>query len=87
MQKRPRPQHDPAYRGMCVMLKDARTGARLTQRTLAARLSRPPSFIWKVEAAERRIDPVELVRWCRACDTDPVEVFKRVTARVPKGSR
>ncbi len=65
------------------MLRDARTEAGLTQRNLATRLSRPASFIWKVEAAERRIDAVELVRWCRACDTDPLEVFKRVAATVP----
>ncbi len=81
-QRRPRPQHDPAYRALCGLLREARTLAGMTQRDLAARLTRPPSFVWKIEAAERRVDAVELLRWCRACDADPMAVFRRLVGLV-----
>jgi transcriptional regulator with XRE-family HTH domain len=44
----------------------ARKRAGLTQQALAARLSRPQSFIAKYETGERRIDVVEFIAICRA---------------------
>lgn len=29
------------------------------------------TFVHKTETGDRRIDPVEFVRWCRACGKDP----------------
>jgi len=52
---------------MCNLLRQWRIGAALTQRALGTRLKKPYSFVWKVEAGERRIDPIEFVAWCRAC--------------------
>ena len=63
-------------------MRKLREDKGLTQRDLAARLKRPRSFVWKIEAAERRMDAVELARWCRACGADPLDVFKRIVSRV-----
>jgi hypothetical protein len=63
-----RAQHTPAYRQLCRLLRDWRIASRLTQRALAARLQKPHSFVHKVEVGDRRIDPVEMIFWCRACD-------------------
>ncbi len=52
---------------MCALLRAWRVGAELTQRDLALRLRKPPSFVHKVEVGERRIDPIEFITWCRAC--------------------
>jgi hypothetical protein len=43
--------------------------------------------VWKVEAGERRIDAVEMVRWCRGCGREPMESFKRLVALVPAQGR
>lgn len=86
-QRGPRPQHDDSYRQLCGILRKLRQDCGLTQRDLAERLSRQRSFVWKTETAERRLDAVELVRWCRACEAEPLEVFKRLVAIVPAGRR
>jgi len=43
------------------MIVSARKDAGLTQRDVAARLKRQPSYIGKLEKLERRIDLLELV--------------------------
>lgn len=63
-----RAQHEPAYRRMCMLLKQWRGAAGLTQRALAQRLGKPHSYVWKVETGERRIDPIEFIDWCVSCD-------------------
>src|SRR5688572_1847556 len=73
-----RPQHGPTYRRMCGLLRGWRRDAGLTQRSLALRLRRPHSFVWKTEAGERRMDPVEFVAWCRACGVPPAEAIERL---------
>lgn len=62
-----RAQHSPAYRKLCVLLRRWREDAGLTQRALASKLRRPPSFVPKSESGERRVDPIELLAWCKAC--------------------
>ena len=42
----------------------------MTQRVLAAKLRKPPSYVHKVEVGDRRIDPIEFIAWCRACGLD-----------------
>ena len=65
-----RPQHTIAYRRMCALLRRWREDAALTQRALAAKLKKAPSFVHKVEVGDRRIDPLEFIAWCRACGLD-----------------
>ena len=66
--RKPRPQHRPRYRKLCKQLKSIRENAGLTQRELALKMKWSPSQVAKTETGERRIDPVELKDWCRACD-------------------
>ncbi len=55
-----------------------RTAAHLSQRQLAARLRRPLSIVSRIESAQRRVDLLEWVALCRACDADPVEAGRDV---------
>jgi transcriptional regulator with XRE-family HTH domain len=59
-----------------VLLTEMREQAGITQKELAARLKKHRSFVWKTEGGQRRLDLVELVRWCEACGVDPVEGFR-----------
>lgn len=61
---------------MCRLLREWRVAAGLTQRALGERLRKPYSYVWKVEAGERRIDPIEFVAWCRACGVETVDAVK-----------
>ena len=63
---------------MCKLLRQWRVGASLTQRALGQRLKRPYSFVWKTEAGERRIDPIEFASWCRACGKRPGEAIDEI---------
>jgi transcriptional regulator with XRE-family HTH domain len=73
-----RVQHTLAYRRMCSLLRTWREGAELTQRALANRLHKQHSYVWKVETGERRIDPLEFIAWCKACDASPLESFEKL---------
>ena len=55
-----------------------RTKARLTQRQLAAKLSRERSLIGRLELGERRLDMVEFFWVCRACGADPPKEAARL---------
>ena len=47
-------------------LRDARKQSGMTQQELAQKLRQTQSFISKCERGERRLDVVELRRWCSA---------------------
>ena len=55
-----------------------REEAGLTQRALAAKLKRVHSYVFKVEAGERRVDPLEFAEWCQACNVDPAKGLRTV---------
>lgn len=78
----PGAQPDPNYRTLCEMLRKSREDNNGTQCDLAERLSKQRSYVWRTETTERRLDAVEFVRWCRACDSDPVAVFRSLVASV-----
>ena len=59
------------HRAIITALVAARTGAGMTQRDLAARLSKPPSYVGKVEAIERNLSVLEFVEWANALAVDP----------------
>lgn len=73
-----RPQHKPAYKKLCDMLRAMRTEAGLTQRDLARKLKIHNTMVHRSEIGDRRIDPVEFAAWCRACGTDPGEAIRRI---------
>jgi transcriptional regulator with XRE-family HTH domain len=69
----------PAYKTAVAILVEARTRAGLTQRELAVRLKRPPSFVAKIEIGERRLDLIEFIAIARALGEDDKAVFDRVS--------
>jgi len=70
------PLHDPAYVQFAEKLRACREEAGLSQRELAEILGVPDSYVGKCERRDRRVDPVEMIRWCCACGTDPQRLFK-----------
>jgi transcriptional regulator with XRE-family HTH domain len=80
--------HTPEYSSLRAELLSARQRASLSQRELAARLKVSHSWVAKVEAGERRIDPVELCWIAAACGADPLALFERfVVASRARGTR
>jgi transcriptional regulator with XRE-family HTH domain len=63
--------HDPRYIQFIVLLIRTREAAQVTQTELASRLSKPQSFVAKVENLDRRIDIVELADWLQALRIAP----------------
>jgi DNA invertase Pin-like site-specific DNA recombinase len=49
---------------------------------MAERLGREQNFVARVETGQRRVDLVEWVMLCRACDVDPVKEMPILAARV-----
>ncbi|MEK7857720.1 MAG: helix-turn-helix transcriptional regulator [Elusimicrobiota bacterium] len=52
--------HSAAYRRFRRRLRDARVENKLTQRQVAKKLEKPPSYVAKIETGERRVDFIEL---------------------------
>lgn len=61
----------PDYRAAIEAIKSARTEKGVSQRELARRLEKPPSFINKIELMERRIDIIEFISIARALQIPP----------------
>lgn len=62
----------------------AREKAGLSQRALAAKVKRSPSYISKFEAGERRLEVLEFAELCEEVDADAPKLLGRVL-KVPKG--
>ena len=60
-------------------LRDARKRASLTQVEVAALLSRPQSYIAKIENGERRIDFIETIQLCKVVGLDPLKLVDILT--------
>ena len=66
------------HRALIAEIIEARKAAGLTQRQLAAvALRRSNSFVWKIEAGERRVDVLEFVELARCLGVSPPELLKR----------
>ncbi|WP_404415992.1 helix-turn-helix domain-containing protein [Brevundimonas vesicularis] len=61
----------PVHRSIIASLVKARISAGLTQRELASKLGKPPSFVGKVESIERNLSALELVAWAAAIGIEP----------------
>jgi transcriptional regulator with XRE-family HTH domain len=66
------------HRAVIAAIVDAREAADLTQRELAAKLRRSDSFVWKIEAGERRVDVLEFIEIANCLSVEPVELMRRV---------
>jgi transcriptional regulator with XRE-family HTH domain len=67
-----------AYQRFRELLVSARKDAGLTQHELAARLTRPQSFVSKYERGERRLDVVEFGEVAKALGIDPIRFLRRL---------
>jgi transcriptional regulator with XRE-family HTH domain len=83
--------HTAAHRELVAAVTALRKAAGLTQRELAARLGREQNFVARLETGGRRLDLIELIAVCAACDTDPrseiASLVTRVVPLLPKLSR
>ncbi|MEM7625813.1 MAG: helix-turn-helix transcriptional regulator [Planctomycetota bacterium] len=73
-----KPQHKPAYRRLVKRLLEIRQQSGHTQRSLAKAIRLPASTIHKIEHGDRRVDPIEFARWCRACKADPGKTLNQL---------
>jgi len=64
------------HRALIAAIVKARGAAGLTQRQMAAKLKRSDSFVWKIEAGERRVDVLEFIEVARCLGIDPVKLLK-----------
>ena len=72
-----------AYDSVVATLVKARRAAELTQAELAGRLSKPQSFISKIERAERRIDVLEFCALARAIGVKPSDLIDAIDRNLP----
>ncbi len=70
------------HRALCETIAKAREKAGLTQRELAAKLGRSNSFVWKIEAGERRVDVLEFLDIADALGVSPTQLMKHLVVGV-----
>lgn len=66
------------YQTLMTLLIEARHEVGLTQVQLAAKLSRPQSFVSKYERGERRLDLVEFLEVADALGFQPARFIKKL---------
>jgi transcriptional regulator with XRE-family HTH domain len=66
------------YREMLRLLRHAREEADLTQVEVARALGRHQSFVSKIESGERRIDPIELLRFAELYGVDMLSLLPKL---------
>ncbi len=70
----------PSYKSALETLIAARHRQGLTQRDVAQRLGKPPSFIAKIENRSRRVDIVEFIALAEALGLEPSTLLREVIA-------
>ena len=63
-------------RAIVAVLVEARNAAGMTQRDLAAKLGRHPSFVGKIEAVERNLSVLEFLEWAEAVGANGPELLR-----------
>jgi transcriptional regulator with XRE-family HTH domain len=71
------------YATVVSALVEARKTAGVTQVELAARLSKPQSFVSKIERGERRIDVLEFCAIAKALGLRPAVLLDQIDSRLP----
>lgn len=73
----------PEYRAAIDAIRTVRQEHGLSQRELARRLGKPPSFVNKIEQLERRLDILEFVAFALALEMEPGAFLGKVLAALP----
>jgi ribosome-binding protein aMBF1 (putative translation factor) len=71
------------YRALVGALAAFRHECGVSQRELARRLGKPPSFINKIELFERRLDVLEFIAIAEALERTPNDLLKALRAHLP----
>lgn len=61
------------------LLKEARLEAKLRQVDVAHLLSKPQSYVAKIESGERGLDLIEVLDYCAAINCDPLALVKKLS--------
>ena len=73
----------PDYHSAIETIKAAREGLGISQRELARRLGKPPSFVNKIENVERRLDVLEFIAIAEAMEIDGASLLNDIRERLP----
>ena len=68
--------YQESYQAFIKQLVLARKASGLTKMQVAEKLSKPQSYIAKVEGADRKLDVMEFVELCQAINVDPTTLIK-----------
>ena len=71
------------HRAVVNALIDARKASGITQRDLAAKVGKPPSFVGKVEAIERNLSILEFMAWTQAMGVDGCDLLRKIMRELP----
>lgn len=74
--------HTRPYRAFKTLLKEVRVAKGMTQGDLARKLRVHQSHISKCEAGERRLDVLELRKWCEALSLPLARFVERLEDRL-----
>jgi transcriptional regulator with XRE-family HTH domain len=70
--------HTEAYQQLINFLVEARKKANLTQRDVANRLGYTQSYISKIENAQARIDPIQLINLSSIYEINIVDLLNSI---------
>src|SRR5438094_383805 len=70
------------HRELAAAVVELRRGAGLTQRQLAEAVGREQNYVGRIETGQRRVDLVEFVAICRACDADAEEEAAKLVRKI-----
>jgi transcriptional regulator with XRE-family HTH domain len=74
----------PDYRALIEALAAIRQARGVSQREVARRIGKPPSFINKTELLERRLDVLEFIVIAEALDEKPEAMMRLLRANLPE---
>ena len=71
------------YNALVTVITTARAKQDVSQRELARRLGKPPSFVNKIEQRERRLDVLEFIAIAEALGVTASELLATVRQALP----
>lgn len=74
----PKSIDQPEYALVLDLIRQVRIEAGLSQQALAERLDRPQTYASDCELGARRMDVLQLLQWCVACDTTLADFAERL---------
>jgi transcriptional regulator with XRE-family HTH domain len=79
--------YSPESELLCEWLRKSREAKGLTMRDAAKLISKPHSFIGKIESGQRRLDIIEFLSYCDEMGFNPTELIETLSQRVQRKRR